>query len=201
MAASASSPLMYPVGVRRGHLYGGSNFLIAALYDPGKGLALLAQVIRALLCDLDNKTLWTQFVGEMQGPQLPLESGDRRSWAPAAPRHRNGTRRSRPIYSHMYAAKWPSTRPNRAQSRTCGSHPAGTGLCSLSDQSLLLMRKLNIIGAELVWLESQAITDRSYSVTYSSQTESHKTLPGIFLQHDMSWYNLGLPSGHRTGVR
>lgn len=35
------------------------------------------------------------------------------------------------------------------------------------------------------WLRAKVITDRSYSVTYFT-TELHETLPGIFLQHDIS---------------
>ena len=52
--------------------------------------------------------------------------------------------------------------------------------------SLLLMRKQSINGAGFIWLRAKLITDRSYSVTYSSTTMSHRTLPGIFLQHDIS---------------
>ena len=52
--------------------------------------------------------------------------------------------------------------------------------------SLLLMRKLSINGAGFIWWRDKVITDRSYSVTYRSTTELHKTLPGIFLQHDIS---------------
>ena len=52
--------------------------------------------------------------------------------------------------------------------------------------SLLLMRKQSINGAGFIWLRAKLITDRSYSVTYSSTTMLHRTLPGIFLQHDIS---------------
>lgn len=52
--------------------------------------------------------------------------------------------------------------------------------------SLLLMRKLSINGAGFIWLRVKRITDRSCLSTYSSAAKLHKTLPGIFLQHDIS---------------
>jgi hypothetical protein len=65
---------------------------------------------------------------------------------------------------------------------TCCSHP----ITPRRGLSLLLMRKLGINGAGFIWLRVKRITDRSYSGTYSSAAKLHKTLPGIFLQHDIS---------------
>jgi hypothetical protein len=64
---------------------------------PGKRLVLLGQVIRSLPCYVDNKALWAQFLGEMQGPQLLLKAA---IYDPGGAAHVIETVPSRQAYLH-----------------------------------------------------------------------------------------------------
>src|SRR5215471_12830171 len=102
---------------------------------PGKGLVLLARFTCALPCDVDNKVLWMQFVSDMQVPNFLLKMAI--DDPGGAPLHviENGSRRGRPYYGPHIFRQWVNTGPNRAQRRTSGSRPAGTGCTRCRDRA------------------------------------------------------------------